>query len=404
MIAHPLAIVLGIDTAIGVTVVRELGAHGVPVHGIGRTESAVGRASRYCTGFSLRQAGPLSDWLPDLITQTGAKALLAISEGDLVALAQLPPVINGCTIITPRAEPLAIVLDKSETLARAAALGIDIPISWQPVSSEDMALRARTLTYPVIAKWADPPAMADRLTALGLPLIKAEYLHNADALIALVERYAPLGCWPLIQSYCPGFGLGQMIHMAGGKAVLRFQHRRLHEMPPEGGVSTLCESEPLSRHTAQMAKSEALLASIGWEGPAMVEYRHDPETGRNWLMEINGRFWGSMPLASHSGAEFAWESYRRAILGQSDAVQPDIKSRRARYMIPETKRLIQLLFKRRAIADPLFKPTPLADLRDYLGGFFDPKMRYYLFRWSDPGPFLSDIKTVMMKAVRREKH
>ena len=403
MKAHPQAILLGIDTPIGVAVLRELGQHGVPVHGIGRSADAIGRASRYCTGFSVRSDGILADWLPDLITQTGARALLAISEGDLVALAQLPPVINGCTIITPRAEPLAIVLDKSETLARAAALGIDIPISWQPVNSEDMALRARTLTYPVIAKWADPPAMTDRLAALGLPLIKAEYLHGADELIALVDRYTPLGTWPLIQSYCPGFGLGQMIHMAGGKAVLRFQHRRLHEMPPEGGVSTLCESEPLSRHTAQMAKSEALLASIGWEGPAMVEYRHDPDTGRNWLMEINGRFWGSMPLASHSGAEFAWESYRRAILGQSDTDQTQIKPRRARYMIPETKRLIQLLFKRQAIADPLFKPTPLADLGHYISGFFDPKMRYYLFRWNDPGPFFLDIKTVLMKAVRREK-
>jgi predicted ATP-grasp superfamily ATP-dependent carboligase len=404
MTVHPPAIVLGIDTAIGVTVVRELGAHGMPVHGIGRTANAVGRASRYCLGFSVRPAGPLSEWLPDMITQTGAKALFAISEGDLVALAQLPPVINGCTILTPRAEPLAIVLDKRETLSRAAALGIDVPISWQPLAGEDMTLRARTLTYPVIAKWADPPAIADRLSALGLPLIKAEYLHNAEALIALIKRYEPLGVWPLIQSYCPGVGLGQMIHMAGGKAVLRFQHRRLHEMPPEGGVSTLCESEPLSRHSAQMAKSEALLASIGWEGPAMVEYRYDAETSRYWLMEINGRFWGSMPLASHSGAEFAWESYRRVILGQSDAVRPDIKQRRARYMIPETKRLIQLLFKRGAIADPLFKPTPRADLRDYLSGFFDPKMRYYLFRWSDPGPFFSDIRTVLMKAVRREKH
>jgi predicted ATP-grasp superfamily ATP-dependent carboligase len=401
---HPPAVVLGIDTAIGVTVVRELGRHGVPVHGIGRTASAVGRASRYCTGFSLRPAGSPADWLTDLIAQTGAKALLAISEGDLVALAQLPPVINGCIIMTPRAGPLAIVLDKSETLARAAALGIDVPISWQPTVGEDMMLRARTLAYPVVAKWADPPAMTDRLIAIGLPLIKAEYLHSADALIALINRYAPLGGWPLIQSYCPGFGLGQMIHMADGAAALRFQHRRLHEMPPEGGVSTLCESEPLSLHAAQMAKSEALLASIGWDGPAMVEYRYDPATGLYWLMEINGRFWGSIPLTSYSGIEFAWESYRRAILGQTDTVQPDIKPLRARYMIPETKRLIQLLFKRQAIADPLFTPTPLADLGQYLSGFFDPKMRYYLFRWSDPGPFFSDIKTVLMKAVRREKH
>jgi predicted ATP-grasp superfamily ATP-dependent carboligase len=401
---HPQAILLGIDTAIGVTVLRELGAHNVPVHGIGRSATAVGRASRHCTGFSVRPEAPLADWLPYLITQTGAKALLAISEGDLVALAQLPPVINGCAILTPRAGPLAIVLDKRETLARAAAIGIDVPISWQPVAGEDMVLCARTLTYPVIAKWADPPAMADRLAALGLLLVKAEYLHTADALIALINRYASVEAWPLIQSYCPGVGLGQMIHMASGKAVLRFQHRRIHEMPPEGGVSTLCASEPLSAHSAQMAKSEELLANIGWEGPAMVEYRYDPSTQRYWLMEINGRFWGSMPLASRSGAEFAWESYRRAILEQTDTVQPDIKPRCARYMIPETKRLIQLLFKRGAIADPLFKPTPLADLMHYLAGFFDPKMRYYLFRWGDPGPFFSDIKTVMMKAVRREKH
>lgn len=403
MTGHPPAIVLGIDTAIGVTVIRELGRHGVAVHGIGRAANAVGRASRYCAGFSVRPAGPLAEWLPYLITQTGAKALFAISEGDLVALAQLPPTINGCAIVTPRATPLAIVLDKSETLARAAALGIDVPISWQPVAGEDMALRARTLSYPVIAKWADPPAIADRLTAVGLSLVKAEYLHSPDALIALINRYAPLEAWPLIQSYCAGVGLGQMIHMSGGKAVLRFQHRRLHEMPPEGGVSTLCASEPLSLHAAQMAKSEALLASIGWDGPAMVEYRYDPVAGQYWLMEINGRFWGSMPLASHSGAQFAWESYRRAILGQTDTVQPLIKSRRARYMIPETKRLIQLLFKRQAIPDPLFRPTPMADLASYMAEFFDPKMRYYLFQWSDLGPFLSDIKAVFMKAVRRGK-
>ncbi len=400
---HPKAILLGVDTPIGVAVLRELGQHGVPVHGIGRSADAIGCASRHCTGFSVRPDGAVANWLPGLIAQIGAKALFAISEGDLIALAQLPPVINGCAIVTPRAAPLAIVLDKSETLVRAAALGIDVPISWQPLAGEDTTLRARTLTYPVIAKWADPPAMVDRLAAFGLPLIKAEYLHSADALIALINRYAPLGGLPLIQSYCPGYGLGQMIQMAGGKAVLRFQHRRLHEMPPEGGVSTLCESEPLTRHVQQMAKSEALLASIGWEGPAMVEYRHDPETKRYWLMEINGRFWGSMPLASQCGAEFAWESYRRTILGQSDAVQPQIKPRRARYMIPETKRLIQILFKRQPITDPLFKSTPLADLGHYISGFFDPKMRYYLFRWSDQGPFFSDIKTVLIKALRREK-
>jgi predicted ATP-grasp superfamily ATP-dependent carboligase len=402
MIKRPVAIVLGIDTPIGVTVIRELGENGVAVHGIGRNHKAIGRGSRYCTSFSVRPAGLIADWLPVLITQTEAKALLAISEDDLVALAALPHEVEGCQILTPRREPLAIVLDKAKTLAHAQAIGIDVPLSWQPVAGEDFAVRAATLSYPVIAKWADPPAMVERLAALGLPLIKAEYVHSAVDLCALISRYEALGAWPLIQSYCPGVGLGQMMHMASGKATLRFQHRRLHEMPPEGGISTLCRDEPLTQHQAQMAKSEALLARIGWDGTAMVEYRYDPTSGRYWLMEINGRFWGSLPLASHCGATFAWESYRRAVLGQTNLL-PAPKHRRARYMIPETRRLIQILFKPALVADPGFKPTPMADLLRYLSGFFDPAMRYFLFRWSDPGPFLVDIKSILVKAVRRGK-
>ena len=36
----------------------------------------------------------------------------------------------------------------------------------------------------------------------------------------------------------------------------------------------------------------------------MVEYRHDPLSGQYWLMEVNGRFWGSLPLATAAGADF----------------------------------------------------------------------------------------------------
>ena len=84
----------------------------------------------------MRPSGPIKDWLPALIRQTGAKALLAISEDDLVALAALPQEIEGCQILTPRGEPLAIVLDKAQTLAHAQAIGIDVPLSWQPVKGE----------------------------------------------------------------------------------------------------------------------------------------------------------------------------------------------------------------------------------------------------------------------------
>ena len=100
MIRHPLALVLGTDTPIGLSIVRELGQNGVPVHGIGKSANAIGAASRYCLSSSIRPKNQaLADWLPERILITGAKALLAISEDDLLALAALPAVINDCQIL-----------------------------------------------------------------------------------------------------------------------------------------------------------------------------------------------------------------------------------------------------------------------------------------------------------------
>jgi predicted ATP-grasp superfamily ATP-dependent carboligase len=395
------AIVLGSDTPIGLAVIRELGAHGVQVHAVSRTGVSIGGASRFAHAEHLRPDGPIADWLPDLIAASGAQALLAISETDLIELAELPDVIDGCRILTPRAEPLAKVLDKSVTLALARSIGIDVPASWQPIKSEDFGVRARTIIYPVVLKWADPPSVIPILERQGIAFLKAQFVTNATALVAALERYDGVGLWPLVQKYCPGVGVGQMIYITDGEPVMRFQHRRLHEWPPEGGVSTLCEGVPLREHAAQMPKSEALLLAIGWEGPAMVEYRHDPGIGRYWLMEVNGRFWGSLPLASASGAPFAWEQYRREILGQTDVSAPPRSRLRARYMIPETRRLARVLFQRSAIADPFFKARPWRDLLDYAAGFLRSGTRYYVWRGDDPGPFCRDVRNIVRKFWRR---
>ena len=152
-----------------------------------------------------------------------------------------------------------------------------------------------------------------------------------------------------------------------------------------------------------MALSERLLAAMGWEGPAMVEYRHDPTTGRYWLMEVNGRFWGSLPLAYYSGAHFAWESYRRAVLGETAPEQPAIRRRKARYVIPDCKHLATVLKDGR-------KPvgTRLKLLAAFLGGYFDPRMRYYVWSLRDPMPLFGDawgiVRRLWPVGKRRAPH
>jgi predicted ATP-grasp superfamily ATP-dependent carboligase len=396
MSALPSIIVLGVDTPIGLSVMRELGAKGVPVHAIGRTATALGSASRYCTSFFVRpNSSPLAQWLPDHIRSTGAKALMAISEGDLLDLAAMPEDIEGCRILTPRAAPLALALDKRLTLALAETIGILIPKSWQPLAGGDWTAEKASLTFPLIAKWADPPAVLSLLEEHGIAFEKAERIDRPDQLEALLTRYQPIGVWPLIQSFCPGKGLGQMLSMADGRATLRFQHLRLHEWPPEGGVSTLCEAIDPALYAEQMAKSEALLAAMGWEGPAMVEYRHDPVTGRFVLMEVNGRFWGSLPLARHAGASFAWAHYAH-IFGlpfESPSIRTGTK---ARFLIPETWRLIRILKTDEA-------EGRVSALATWIGAVFDPKLRHYVYDADDPGPFWRDMRNAIGSIVRRGK-
>lgn len=399
------AIVLGVDTPIGLTVVRELGRHGVPVIGIGGTRDAVGRSSRYTKRFIVRPSGQtLRQWLPELIRESGAGALLSVSEDDLLALADLPPVIDGCKILTPRRTQLETVLNKTQTLKIARGLGISVPDSWQPSADEDFAERVRRLAYPVVVKWSDPPRVQPVLKQANVAFVKAEYAHTPAQLLDVLSRYATLGVYPIVQSWCAGVGIGQMLLMVDGKAKRCFQHRRIHEWPISGGVSTLCASIPIARHRAQMTRSEALLATIGWQGPAMVEYRYDAVRDTYWLMEINGRFWGSLPLASHCGVEFAWEQYRFGVLGAEQPERTDMRMRRARYMIPETRRLLHVLTQRNDLTHTHeTSPSRWRALVGYCGEFLNPRTRYYVTSLTDPGPFFRDMAGIVNRRLLRSK-
>lgn len=392
--------VLGADSPIGLTVVRELGERGLKVHAVGRDRRALARTSRQTHRFDLI-GKPLKDWLPGYLAQHDIGAVLAISEHHLIELAEMGPMVGDCRLLVPEPDKLALVLDKPRTLALAAGLGIEVPSSWQPLPGEDHAAIAAGLAYPVAVKWADPNAVSARLGAAGLELEKVEYAKDCATLLAILRRYDPVEAWPLVQTWCPGFGLGQMLHMHDGRATLRFQHRRLREFPPTGGVSAFCEAVPLSQHAALMEKSEALLGAIGWDGPAMVEYRHDPASGRSWLMEINGRFWGSIPLAYHCGAAFGWETFACALHGPERALQgrcdPVVTPfRRARYFIPDAKGLVITL---RDGNMPVLKR--LAALGRFLLDFLDPRVRWFVWTWRDPAPFFADLAGIVRKALVR---
>lgn len=401
MTATPLpCLVLGIETQIGLGVVRELGRAGIPVIGIALRASALGLASRYLVRRVVLANG-LDDAAIDTIRALGEEfgggVLMGISEPTLAWMIANQDRFGRVRAAVPPAEAFRIVLDKEKTLAHAAELGIPVPRSVQPRNLEEALAAGDGLHFPVVVKWADPAAVASRLSAHGLPLHKYEYAYDAPTLAAILRRYAPVEAFPLVQEYAPGQGLGQFFLIHDGQALRRFQHVRVAEWPPEGGFSSVCDSLPLEAHAALQEQSIALLQRIGWRGVAMVEYRFDPATGRAVLMEINGRFWGSFPLAVQAGAGFALLAYWLAATGQAPVLPPPRPAQRCRMLSTELKRLVRILLQPGRIQDRQVRIRPVRELLRFATDFFRPGVGYYVMALDDPAPLLRDIRNILTR-------
>ena len=186
----------------------------------------------------------------------------------------------------------------------------------------------------------------------------------------------------MIQEFAAGEGIGVEVLMRGGEPRLIFQHRRLREKPHTGGISVLCESMPLSE--GLVADSVRLLKDMNWDGVAMVEFRRDPATGIAKLLEVNGRFWGSLPLALHAGADFPaalLHSHLRPKDAQSEhPSEPQYRvGVRCRSLAHDTAALVNIL---RTGAQPR-----LVALYRYLAAFH-PSVGAYIWAWDDPLPSL----------------
>jgi predicted ATP-grasp superfamily ATP-dependent carboligase len=398
----PPCIVLGMETQIGLGIVRELGRAGVPVIGIGHEPTAIGLASRYLL-HGLVVNPPRSQELIVAIRALGEEfgpcCLLTVSEANLAWLAQHRHSFGKVHPVVPAQEKLALVLDKQQTLQSARDVGIDVPETVELASMAHAQTLAKSFTFPAVLKWKDPNAIAKKLNAHGLELLKAEYVYSQAEFVAVAERYQPLGEWPMVQEYCPGQGLGQFFYMHEGKAIRRFQHLRIAEWPPEGGFSSVCDSVPVAQHQALQEKSIALLRHIGWEGVAMVEYRWDPVTDKAVLMEINGRYWGSYPLAVHCHADFALLSYYLESglgLPALTALQPAI---RCRMMSTEIKRLVRIVLHPELIVDRTFKVNRWGEAVRFVTDFFKPNVRYYVWDSRDPRPYWIDVKNLFKKLL-----
>lgn len=229
----------------------------------------------------------------DMVIPTDDQTLMALTEHyddfkEMVHLACPPPAITR------------LVLNKASTLEVAQKCGIRVPQTHIVSNSAQLFDLAGSFPFP----WVLKPAEKE----IRLEETKSFTLATADEVARTFPAARDFTPPMLLQEYCAGAGVGIEVLMHEGKCLTVFQHRRLKEFPYTGGVSVTAVAE--SPDPALVESSLALLRALQWDGVAMVEFKVNPDTGDAVLMEINGRYWGTLSLPVSAGIDFPWYQWQ----------------------------------------------------------------------------------------------
>jgi predicted ATP-grasp superfamily ATP-dependent carboligase len=210
--------------------------------------------------------------------------------------------------------------DKSAALSLARKAGVPVPVTYAPEDDEELDAVAARVRLPAVVKLRD-----DAGTALE-PGQRYAICRSAEEIRAAFRRLHAIKPFPLIQEKIEGPGYGVGILAEQGRVLASFAHRRVREYPVTGGPSTVCVSVVDERLTGYAA---ALIRELEWSGVAMVEFKKDDDYR---LMEVNPRFWGSLPLATRAGVNFPELLCRRAMGEELGAAPRGAEGVRLRFL------------------------------------------------------------------------
>lgn len=251
---------------------------------------------------------------------------------------------------------LKIASDKKETFKLAERLNLPTPKTFYPENINEIENIASNLSYPVVVK-----------APFGAGSRTVWYVNSKLELIDLYKRLTEFDSLPMIQEYIPGDGYGFFALFNNGEPRAIFMHHRIREYPITGGPSVVCESiydEKLKEIGLKTLKA------LNWHGVAMVEFKKDVRDGKYKLIEINPKFWGSLPLAIASGVDFPYLTCKMALEG-------DIK--------PVFNYKVGVKFRWLFPLDVLYLLAMPSSVGRFMSDFFDPSMKYS-FLINDPIP------------------
>jgi predicted ATP-grasp superfamily ATP-dependent carboligase len=285
--------------------------------------------------------------------------------------------------------------DKSRLLKLAQKLNIPIPKTFFVNELSQLEEIAQKIPYPLVIK----PSYSGMFCENEWKSLGVEYAFSPEELLEkykIIHRKIP---FPLIQEKIEGKGYGIFLLFHEKEVKATFAHRRIREKPPSGGVSVLRESVPSESPMYDYAVK--LLRNLSWSGVAMVEFKIDAKDHIPKLMEINGRFWGSLQLAVDSGVNFPYLLYKAA-LGDEVSETLDYKvGVKTRWFLGDLDHLMAIWFKGpKKLSLPKNYPGRWRSLFSFLK-LYEKNLKYEILSWDDPKPGLRELKVYVKNIFQK---
>jgi len=294
-------LVIGEDTFAFLATVRSLGRAGVEVHVAWCPMDAPALRSRYVK--KVHQIPPYrdetDDWIyafQDILRREAFDLVLPIVDSAILPLqthrAKFEPLARFCLLPD---DVYFICSDKLQTYDFAVQEGVPVALQ-RVVSNADEALQcAKVFGYPIVLK--PRQSVANKNPAVRQVVRKA---RNEQELLELATQMTADQA-VLAQENFIGHGVGVEVLCKNGDILTAFQHERVHE-PMMGGGSSYRKSVAL--HDGMYAATSRLMKALRYTGVAMVEFKHNHASDQWIMVEINARFWGSLPLSIAAGLDF----------------------------------------------------------------------------------------------------
>ncbi|MFW6003076.1 MAG: carboxylate--amine ligase [Halanaeroarchaeum sp.] len=381
----PAIVVPAVGAASSTAVLRSLGRRGVHTIAVSERQNPPAFASKYCDE-AVRVPDPsvdlraYRDALFSLAKRESVETIVPMREADVYTLAKYRDrFAEYVTPLWPSLDQLTAVQDRKRLFDVAADIGVPMPETTMlgAVSDWDGAQIVKSRYAILTADHED--SVSTRGT---VPLPKTMFLESGEP-PSRDEIRSAMHHDPIVQEYVPGTEYTFRGVFDHGEPVATTLKELVRGIKYSRGPSICHRAASVPDLEAQGLK---LLDHLDWHGLASVGFIRDEETGDAKLMEVNPRFWASLPMDVHAGVDHPYYFWSLAT-GDGGRIEPKCAVGTTSHLLRgELVHLHSVLTEEYPLVE---RPSVPGTVWDILTSLYEhPRFDYLTL--DDPGPFVRD--------------